>query len=294
MRCMMLLKSDPKSETSFADEAELAAMGKFNDEMMNAGVMLAGEGLYPTSRGARVRMAGGKTTVVDGPFTESKELVGGFWLIQTRTREEALEWLRRVPAGDGRVELRPLYEMNDFPVDPKEQPDGWREQEEKARAEFEVKPPERLPGTKRFLILLKADAVTEAGAPPKEETLAAMGVLMEETIRDGSALGGEGLKPSAQGARLRVAGGKRSTVDGPFTESKELIAGYVLMQLASLKEAVDFAKRWLPIHLRVGVSEGEIEVREVMELEDMPVAGNAKLEGWRDKEVARRDRLARA
>ena len=276
MRCMMLMKSDAKTETAgFADEAELTAMGKFNEEMMNAGVMLAGEGLYPTAKGARVRVADGKTSVDNGPFAESKELVAGFWLIQTRSREEALEWLRRVPAGDGRVELRPLYEMEDFPVDPKEQPAGWRDQEEKTREEWEARPPARKPGTKRFILLLKSDSKTEAGAPPVQEVLEAMGALMQESVVAGSMLGGEGLKPSSLGARLRVVGGKRSTVDGPFAETKELIAGYVLMQLGSLGEAVEFALRWLEIHLRVGVSEGEIEIREVMEADDLRV-GSAR------------------
>jgi hypothetical protein len=295
MRCMMLVKSNETIERDgFADESELTAMGKFNEEMMNAGVLLAGEGLHPSSHGARVRRAGGKTTVLDGPFAEAKELIAGYWLIQTRTREEALEWLRRVPVGDGRVELLPLYELNDFPVDPKEKLGGWRDQEISTRAEAEQRPPVRKAGTKRFVLMLKADAITEAGAPPKEEVLSKMGDLMQEAVVDGSLLGGEGLKPSSEGARLRVTNGKRSTVDGPFAESKELVAGYVLLQLPTLAHAVEFAMRWLEIHLLVGSTEGEIEIRELFELEDMPVAGNPKLEGWREQAAALRERLVGA
>jgi len=113
--------------------------------------------------------------------------------------------------------------------------------------------------------MLKADARTESGALPSEEVLTKMGKLMDEGVRAGALLGGDGLKPSAAGARLRVAGGKASTVDGPFTETKELIAGYTLLQLASLADAVAFAKRWLEVHRLVGVEQAEIEVRELME-----------------------------
>jgi hypothetical protein len=243
-------------------------MSRYNREMVAAGVMLGGEGLHPSSRGARVRLGARGYEVVDGPFAEAKELVGGYWLMQTESREQALEWLRRVPARDGSVELRPLYDPEDFPVDPAEQPGGWRDQELAAREAAAVAPPPRKPGTKRFILLLKADAKTEAGTPPSEAVLAEMGKLMEEGVRSGALLSGDGLKPSSVGARLRVVGGKAQTVDGPFAETKELIAGYTLLQLASLADAVAFAKRWLAAHRMVGVEDSEIEVRELMEPEE--------------------------
>ena len=95
-------------------------MGKFNEEMVRAGVMLAGEGLHPTSKGARLRFSGGKATVVDGPFTESKELIAGFWLIQVKSKEEAIAWMRRAPFGEGTIlEIRQIFEAADFaPSDP--------------------------------------------------------------------------------------------------------------------------------------------------------------------------------
>jgi hypothetical protein len=115
MRFMLIVKSDERSEAGvMPTEKELADMGRFNDEMVRAGVMLAGEGLQPTSKGARVVFTGGKPRVIDGPFTEAKEIVGGFWLIQAKSREEAVEWARRVPFVDGEIEIRQVFELEDF------------------------------------------------------------------------------------------------------------------------------------------------------------------------------------
>jgi hypothetical protein len=115
MRFMMIVKASKDSEAgSLPTEQELAAMGKYNDEMVKAGVMLAGEGLQASSKGARIRFQGGKPTVIDGPFTETKELVAGFWLIQAKSKEEAIEWARRVPFDEGEVEVRQVFELEDF------------------------------------------------------------------------------------------------------------------------------------------------------------------------------------
>jgi hypothetical protein len=92
-------------------------MGKFNEEMVKAGVMLAGEGLHPSSKGARIRFNGSQRTVIDGPFTETKELVAGFWLIQVKSKEEAIEWMKRSPFQEGEIELRQVHEMTDLPAD---------------------------------------------------------------------------------------------------------------------------------------------------------------------------------
>lgn len=265
MRAVMLVKTDGKSEGMLPPDNEVViAIGKFNDEMQKAGVMVAGEGLLPSSHGARVRLAHGKFSVTDGPFSEAKELVGGLWLIQTKTREQAVSWLERVPLLED-VELRPLYEMDDFPVGAAEQPDGWRDREIAARDAMTNQAPPRTPGTKRFILLLKSDARTESGALPTEETLSEMGALMDEGVRSGALLGGEGLKPSSTGVRLRGKGSARRTLDGPFTESKELIAGYTILQCETKTLAVEFAKRWLAIHAKVGVDECEIEVRELLD-----------------------------
>jgi len=113
---MVIVKADKDSEAGvLPDEKILTAMGKYNEELSNAGVMLAGEGLHPSSKGARVRFSGGKTTVTDGPFAETKELVAGFWLWQVKSKEEAIEWLKRAPFGGGtEVEIRQVFEAEDF------------------------------------------------------------------------------------------------------------------------------------------------------------------------------------
>jgi hypothetical protein len=112
---MVIVKADKNSEAGvLPDQKMLADMGKFNEELAKAGVMLAGEGLQASSRGARVRFSGGKRTVIDGPFAETKELVAGFWLWQTRSLEEAIEWLKRAPFEDTEVEIRQVFEADDF------------------------------------------------------------------------------------------------------------------------------------------------------------------------------------
>jgi hypothetical protein len=115
VRFMMLVKATEESEAGvLPDEKILAEMGKFNEEMVKAGVMLAGEGIQPSSKGARVNFSGGKPTVTDGPFTEAKELIAGFWLIQVKSKEEAIEWAKRVPFEDGEIEIRQIFELEDF------------------------------------------------------------------------------------------------------------------------------------------------------------------------------------
>ena len=119
MKFMLIVRATKESETSGAlpDPQLVAEMGKFNEEMIKAGVMLAGEGLQPSSKGARIRFSGGKKTVIDGPFAETKELIAGFWILQVRSKEEALEWAKRSPApfkGDCELELRQIFSPEDF------------------------------------------------------------------------------------------------------------------------------------------------------------------------------------
>jgi len=136
MRVIVMVKADKDSEAGVMPSQQiLTDMGKFNEELVKAGVMLAAEGLHPSSKGKRVRFAGGKRTVTDGPFTETKELVAGFWLWQVRSMEEAMEWLKRSPFdGGAEVEIRPVFEAEDFgaALTPE-----LREQEERLRKEVE-------------------------------------------------------------------------------------------------------------------------------------------------------------
>jgi hypothetical protein len=118
MRFMVLVKASPESEAGVLPSQELLTeMGHYNEELVKAGVMLAGEGLHPSSRGARVRFSGTKRTVVDGPFAETKELIAGFWLIQAKSLEEAIEWVKRCPnpmSSDSEIEIRQVFEQDEF------------------------------------------------------------------------------------------------------------------------------------------------------------------------------------
>jgi len=140
MRFIVMVKANKDSEAGVLPSREmLAAMGTFNEELVKAGVMLAGEGLQPSSKGARVKFSGNKRTVVDGPFTEAKELIAGFWIWQVRSKEEALEWVTRCPPpfeGEAEIEIRQIYEAADFGA---EFTPELREQERHMRAEMERK-----------------------------------------------------------------------------------------------------------------------------------------------------------
>ena len=119
MRFLMLVKANKDSEAGqMPDEKMLASMGKYNEELQKAGILLDLSGLQPTSKASRVRFSGGKRTVVDGPFTEAKELIAGYWLIQVKSRAEAVEWAKRVPFEDGEIEIRQLFELEDFAPSP--------------------------------------------------------------------------------------------------------------------------------------------------------------------------------
>ena len=137
MRFMVLVPAGNGSEEGvLPDEKLITEMNKFNEEMVKAGVMLAGEGLHPSSKGARIKYENGKTTVIDGPFTESKELIAGFWLIQVKSKEEAIEWMKRAPFGGGvELEIRQVFESEDFGANLTPE---LRAQEERLRAQVEA------------------------------------------------------------------------------------------------------------------------------------------------------------
>jgi hypothetical protein len=138
MRVMVMIRANQTTEAGvLPDETLLTEMGRFNEELVKAGVMLAGEGLKPSSEGARVRFSGTKRTVIDGPFAEAKELIAGFWIWQVKSMDEAIEWVKRCPnplEGESEIEIRPVFEMEDFGD---ELTPELREQEERVRAEAE-------------------------------------------------------------------------------------------------------------------------------------------------------------
>jgi hypothetical protein len=141
MRFMIIVKASQDSEAGVMPSEELlAAMGKYNEELANAGVMVAGEGLHPSSKGARVRFSGDQRTVVDGPFAETKELIAGFWIFNVKSREEAIEWVKKapnpMPGTDSEIEIRQIFEAEDFGA---EFTPELREQEERIRQQIEEK-----------------------------------------------------------------------------------------------------------------------------------------------------------
>ena len=138
MRFMVMVKATKESEAGILPSTELlTAMGQYNEELVGAGVMLAGEGLHPSSKGVRVRFSGTARTVIDGPFTETKELIAGFWLLQVRSRDEVIEWVKRCPNpfdGESEIEIRQVYESEDFGENLTPE---LRQQEERLRAQAE-------------------------------------------------------------------------------------------------------------------------------------------------------------
>ena len=245
MRFLMLVKAHEECEDGIPpDAAKTAQIKTYNETLAQAGALLAVDRLQASSEGARVRYAGGKVTVTDGPFAETKELIAGFWLIEAKSKDDCIAWAKRIPFQEGEVEIRPLFELTDFPVGPEEKPDGWRDREAQLRA---APAPLRKPGMTRYLGLLKGDKETEAGALPDEELLTAMGAFFEEGMNSGVILSGEGLQPTSKGARVKYSGGERTVIDGPFAESKELIAGYAIIQAKSKEEAIEWTKRFVTV-----------------------------------------------
>jgi hypothetical protein len=265
MRFLLLVKATPRFEAGiWPDEQTLDAMAQWHNDLTEAGANRGCERLQPSAAGVRVRYADGKFTITDGPFAETKELVAGFAMIEVKSLADAIGWAKRIPFQEGVVEIRPLFELSDFPVDPSEHAEGWREKEEQMRAA----PPARKPGTQRYLGLLKADPDTEAGKMPDEKMLAAMGAFLEEGTKAGIFLAGEGLKPSSKSARVQYSGNQRTVVDGPFAETKELVAGYALLQFATKAEALEWTKRFVQVDAPGRYrGQAECELRPIFELE---------------------------
>ena len=261
MQFMILRKADASTEAGvLPDEALLAAMGAYNEELAKAGMMRAGEGLHPSSKGARIRFSGGKPTVTDGPFTEAKELIAGFTMIEVRSKEEAIEWVRRWPAIDASGEV--ALEIREAGC-----PGGLRGVSPSEQSENPA------PGLLQFMVMLKANEKLEAGVSPGEKHLAIMARHNEEGVKAGVMTLAEGLKPSARGARVKFSGGKPTVIDGPFTEAKELLAGFWMIQVKSRQEAIDWA-----LHYPYAFGEeAEIEIRQVYQASDFGEAFTPEL-----------------
>lgn len=273
MRFFVGVKATEATEAGEMPTAEaMRKMNEFNQEVVAAGVMIDGNGLQASSTGYKILTENGVTTVVDGPFAETKELIAGYWVIQAKSIEEAVAWIKRAPmdvgGDDVSVEIRPIFELEDFPEDDGES--GWRENEEKLRAEWNAGSPtdaqgtlQPTPGKLVYMGMVHATADSEAGVMPTEAELATMGALMEESAAAGILLGGEGLRPSAEGVQIRFHNGERTVTDGPFTETKELIGGYAIMQFDSEEQA----REWT---VRFAKTSGQecVQIRKVFRPED--------------------------
>jgi hypothetical protein len=216
----------------------IARVGGLIGELAAAGVLMGAEGLRASSQGARVTVSGGARTVAKGPFERANELPAGFSILRLESLEEAIGWATRAAAflGDVEIDIRPVTEPWD--IGTARRPDGLT--------------------TRRYMVLRKATAATEAGVPLSPAQQAAMDRLVEETRGTGAHLATETMQPSARGRRYRNSRDGVTFTDGPFTESKELIAGYVIVSAESLDEAGRWAARYID-----AVQAGEVDVREL-------------------------------
>jgi hypothetical protein len=248
MRFMMLRKADRDTESGAPPSAPLlAAIGQYNDELANAGVMRAREALHPSTEAARVAFSGRTPAVVGETPAGAKGTVAGFTIIDVPSKEEAIAWAKRWPAIDGggevEIEVREGNCPGGVPTVPKPRtavPDAAR--------------------PKRFAILLKMNQKGEAGILPDQSRLDAMVKHNEASIRAGVMLAGEGLQPSSRGARVKFSGGKPAVIDGPFAEAKEMVAGFWLIQVSSREEAIEWVKTY-----PYPYEDAEVEIREVLD-----------------------------
>jgi hypothetical protein len=240
MRFMVMHKMTQELENRFPpDPAIIEGVGKLIGQSAKDKVFVSGEGLKPSLQRVHIAYKDGSRTITDGPFTEAKELVGGFALMRVRSKEEAISWCDKFAAVVGDVELfmGPVVEPWDLGMVPK---------------------PKNPP--LRYLSLNEMDERAEREAPPDPKVMAKMGALIDEMTKAGALQATGGLSSTKKGARIRFHGGKHTVLDGPFTESKELVAGYAILDLPSKAAAVEWAIRFGEI-----VRVHEVEVREIPE-----------------------------
>jgi hypothetical protein len=241
MRFMVMHKMTDELEKELPPDPEvIEGVGKLIEEGTAQKTFISGEGLKPTAQRVHIVYRGGKRTVTDGPFTEAKELVGGFALMRVRSKEEAISWCDRFAAvmdRDLELIMGPVVEPWDLG--------------------FEARPAN---APLRFLSLLKQDPEAENDRRPDPEEMAKMGALIDEMTRAGVLQATGGLASTKKGARIRFQGGKRTVIDGPFAESKELVAGYAIVEFPSKAAAIEWGMRYGEI-----IQVNEVEVRQMPE-----------------------------
>ncbi len=241
MRFMVMHKVDEKMEAGARPDTRLIEqMGALIGEAIQRGQFLNGGGLKRSVERVRLRLRAGETELTRGPLRGDNELVAGFAMLEVKNMDAAIDWATRMAraegGGDVEIEIGPLVERWDLGVVPK--PEG------------------ELP--LHVLLVRKGDAASEAGARPSEQAMANMQALIGEMKAAGVLMAIEGLKPSSRGARLEARGGKHTWTDGPFTESKELIAGFSILSLGSLDEVKAWTTRYANI-----LGDIQVDVREV-------------------------------
>lgn len=232
-------KANAESEADAPPRPEvMEGMGPLMESMIESGVLVAGEGLRPTSTGVRLRFEGGVRQVQDGPFGGPSGCLAGFTIVRTANLDEAIEWASRLAClGDVELDVRPVAEPWDVGFGPK--PDDVT--------------------TTRYLITRTAPSDSD-GEPSRRDQDAALNSVLAEMTQAGVLLASESFPSSAQGARLDFVAGKRAVTDGPFAESKEVIAGYAIMRAATLDEAIDWSSRFAAV-----VGDVEIDILPLVE-----------------------------
>lgn len=252
MRFLIFRKADADTEQgAMPSDALLHAMGAYNQRLVDAGVMRVGEGLRPTREAVRMKLSNGQATIIDGPFTETKELIAGLSVFEAASREEVVDWIKQWPQedGDGNVTV----EIREAGC-----PGGCAEVRPNADAR---------PEGKRFAVLLRSSPALEAEEPVAQEKLDRLDAHNAQEAARGVLLGADGLRSSARASRVTFSGGKATVLDGPFTEIKELIAGYWMIRVASMIDAIEWAKR-NPYPTGPHV---EVEIRPMYELDDLDI-----------------------
>lgn len=235
---MIMHKMTDEMETGIPDPVIVEGVSKLIQEGVKDKVFVSGEGLKPTAERVHISYKGGKRTITNGPFPDEKQLPGGFALMRVRSRDEAISWLDKFAAVVGDVELfmGPIVEPWDLGMLPK---------------------PKNPP--LRFLSMQEANETASARAP-SPEVMQKMGALIDEMTNAGVLQATGALEPTKKGKRLRFEGKKRTVIDGPFAESKELVAGYAIVHLPSLEAAVEWTTRFAEV-----VKVSEIDIREMPE-----------------------------
>jgi hypothetical protein len=239
MRYIIIHKTNPHWESGAVPSKELIArVGALIGEMAKSKVFVAGEGLRASSEGVRLRFSGGARTITKGPFPGENELPAGFTILRTGSLDEAVEWAARQAAtlGDVEMDIRPINEPWDVGI---------------------CEAPSDLT-KRRWMVLRKATAATESGESPSASQRAAMSRLVDESTRSGVHVASESLRPSARGRRYKNSAEGRRVIDGPFTETKELIAGYCIVNAESLEDACRWAEKYIDV-----VETDEVDVREL-------------------------------